>query len=225
MRREISKLPDIPVLTERIIKNLNELCFREDSDLSSYISDTIFVFGTAISFDKAAETLLEAVNQVSPKKLVLSGGMPTYLDSYKVSKPESELLYDLIHTSLPRHLEVHLEKTSNNCIENVQNALSFLQGSHRITFITKSFGAGRHYLTLKKFLPNVGYTQKTFNALYPESSAYITKMDWYNNPYSVKRVWGEFLRIAKYGQRGDITYKEVKSLVEDIIINTHAGTL
>lgn len=220
MRREIAKLPEVPSLTTSLISKLDELCFRNESDLSVGVSDTIFVFGTAVSIDKAAEAVLDAVNQVKPKKLVLSGGMPTYADSYSVSIPESELLYGLIHKSLPDNIEVHLETTSNNCTENVENALPFLQDGSRVTYITKSFGAGRHYLTIKKFLPNCVYTQKTFDALYPDSSDYITKADWHTKLYSISRVWGEFLRIAKYGSRGDIAYDEVKKLVDNIIINT-----
>jgi hypothetical protein len=221
MQREIDKLPAVPDLTENVIKTLNELCFREDSDLNSHVSDTIFVFGTAVSLDRAAEALLQTVKQISPKKLIITGGMPTYQDSYEVPKPESELLYDLVKELLPNDLDVMLEKTSNSCIENVQYALSFLQDSQCITYITKSFGAGRDYLTLKKFLPNVHYTQKTFDAFYPESSAYITKADWHLSPYSISRVWGEFLRIVKYGSRGDIAYDEIKNLVDNILMKTH----
>jgi len=220
MQREIPKLPEIPTLTPDLIKSLSELCFRNESDLIPHISDTVFVFGTPISLDKAAEAIEEVLKCVNPRKLVLTGGMPTYPDSYKAAKPESHLLYDVIQKLLPKDLEVSFEETSNNCIENVQNALPFLKESHRITFITKSFAAGRDYLTLKKFLPNVHYTQKTFDALYPESPAYITKADWYNNPHSIMRVWGEYLRITKYGQRGDITYDEVKSLLDTIAIQT-----
>jgi hypothetical protein len=222
MQREIPKLPEVPDLTPNLIKSLSELCFRNESDLAPHISDTVFVFGTAVSFDKAAEAIEEVLERVNPRRLVLSGGMPTYPDSYKVTKPESRLLYDSIQKLLPKDLEVFLEETSNNCIENVQNALPFLKDSHQITFITKSFGAGRHYLTLKKFLPNVQYTQKTFNPLYPGSTAYVAKEDWYVNSHSIMRVWGEFLRIAKYGQRGDIAYDEVKSLLDNIAIQTHA---
>ena len=219
MEREVAKLPEIPFLNEIIIKALNELCFRHDNDLSSVHSDTVFVFGTAVSLDKSAETIIETVKQVSPKKLIISGGIPSYQDSYDISKPESELLYDLVHQSIPRDLKVCLEKTSNNCLENVRNSLPFLKDSEQITFVSKSFGAGRDYLTLKKFLPHSRYTQKTFDALYPGNAGYITKENWHHDVDSTKRVWGEFLRIVKYSQRGDIEHNEVKPLLDEILSN------
>jgi hypothetical protein len=222
MQREIAKLPNVPPLNEAAIQALTELCFRTDDDLSHKTSDTIFVFGT-VSLEKAGEAVTEAVKQVSPKKLVLSGGMPTYPDSNQTPKAESELLYEKIQKFLPTGLEVHLEKASNNSPENVQFSLPFLQDSQCITFITKSVGAGRHYLTLKKFLPAVPLFQKTFDARYPENSTYITKTDWYKNSHALQRVWGEFLRIAKYGSRGDIAYDEIKNLIDVIVMNTQEG--
>lgn len=219
MQREISKLPEAPPLNEKIIKSLTELCFRHDSPLGTRPSDAVFVFGTAVSFDKAAEAVLDAIRKVNPKKLIMSGGMPTYPDSYKVAKPESEILYDLIHEFLPNDLEVLLEKASNNCIENVQNSLSHFQKVESVTYVTKGFGAGRHYYTLKRFLPNVVYRQKTFDALYPENPSYITRDNWHTNSFALSRVWGEFLRIAKYGQRGDIAYDEARPLIEKIMVD------
>lgn len=219
MQREISKLPEVPPLNEKIIKSLTELCFRHDSHLGITPSDAVFVFGTAVSLDKEAEAVLDVIRKVSPKKLIMSGGMPTYSDSYKATKPESEMLYDLIHEFLPKELEVRLEKASNNCIENVQNSLLYFQNMESITYVTKGFGAGRHYYTLKRFLPNIMYQQKTFDALYPEDPSYITRDNWYTNSYGLSRVWGEFLRIITYGQRGDIAYDEARSLVEKIMVD------
>jgi len=217
MEREISKLPKAPFLSEKAIKNLSELCFRSDSDLSGVSADTVFVFGTAVSFDKCAEAIINVIENVKPQKLIISGGMPSYTDSYKIAKPEAEVLYDHIVKFLPSNMEIHLDTLSNNCLENVQNSLSFLQGARHLAFVTKCFSAGRDYLTLKKFLPNVKYEQKTFDALYPHVSSYITRDNWYKNSDSMSRVWGEFLRIVHYGQRGDIAYKEVSSLVEKIM--------
>lgn len=219
MEREIAKLPEVPRLNETIIKALNALCFRQDNDLAPTLSGMVFVFGTAVSLDKAADTIIATVKQLKPKRLVISGGIPSYDDSLDVPKPESELLYDLVHQSIPRDLEVFLEKTSNNCLENVRNSLPFLKDSNQITFITKSFSAGRDYLTLKKFLPNTHFTQKTFDALYPGNADYVTKENWHHDTNSIKRVWGEFLRIAKYSERGDIEHNEVKFLLERIMSN------
>lgn len=199
MEREVAKLPEVPLLNETIIKTLNELCFRRDDDLVPTLSGTVFVFGTAVSLDKAAEAIIEAVTQVKPKKLIISGGMPSYQDSFNVSKPESELLYDLVHQSLPGDLAIFLEKTSKNCLENVRNSLPFLRDSNQITFITKNFVAGRNYLTLKKFLPNNHYTQKTFEALYPGNSDYLTRENWHHNINSklYKKSLGRILKNCK----------------------------
>lgn len=216
MQREISKKPIIPALSKEQLTLLTELCFLKDSAMERSDIDTIFLFGTSISLDKAAEKILQLLEKPTVKKLILTGGCPAYHDSYKIAKAESELMYDIIRQNIPGHIEVFLETKSNNCQENVSNSLSFLRGSNSIALITKNFGMGRHYLTFRKFFPNDQISYQSFAPLYPESELYITNDNWFNHEKHISRVWGEYLRIKSYGERGDIEFEEVKNIVEKI---------
>jgi hypothetical protein len=69
---------------------------------------------------------------------------------------------------------------------------------------------------LKKFLPKIQIYQKTFNTKYITAKKDIDKNNWYTFKFGRERVWGEFLRIKKYGSRGDIEYASVKNLIKEI---------
>ena len=60
--------------------------------------------------------------------------------------------------------------------------------------------------------------QQTFAAQYSytEATDVIARENWHTFEFGRTRVWGEFLRIKTYGQRGDIEYNEVRELVEEI---------
>lgn len=214
--REIPKLPDMPVLNYRVIDLLTQLCFRKDNDINGQPVDAIFVFGIPELFAAAAaKAVLEAVTKSKSDLLVLTGGHPTYCDSFFVQRPESEVFYDYIKGKLPGNISVQLEITSNNTLENVTHSLPWLINCHKIIFVTKNFASGRNYLTMKKFLPNALLLQISFNVFYPGGNE-ITRDNWYSFEDSRKRVWGEFLRIKTYGQRGDIEYDEVANLIKEI---------
>jgi hypothetical protein len=79
--REIPKLPEVPYLDKESIDMLTKLCFRQDDDLSLYMADTVFMFGTSVSLEEAESLVLSVIKKVKPKLLILTGGMPKYNDS------------------------------------------------------------------------------------------------------------------------------------------------
>lgn len=84
-----------------------------------------------------------------------------------------------------------------------------------VGFLGKTQSAGREFLILKKYLPNSEILQYTWIAQHYEQP--ITADSWHTFEQGRQRVWGEFLRIKKYGERGDIAYpEEVKEVVERI---------
>ena len=89
-------------------------------------------------------------------------------------------------------------------------------GENKIGFIFPSYASQRGYLTLRRFLPRAQIIQFSYDAVYPESGRPISPEKWHTFDFGRRRVWGEFLRIRQYGQRGDIAYGEVKDLVEKI---------
>lgn len=71
-------------------------------------------------------------------------------------------------------------------------------------FICKSHATGRQLRTLTKYLPaTIDYIPYTFNAEY--SGNIVSRQEWMNSDIGQSRVWGEYLRILHYRQKGDIT--------------------
>lgn len=202
--REIPKLPEVPPLDKETIDMLTKLCFRQDDNLSLYMADTVFMFGTSVSLKEAESIVLDVIKKVRPKLLVLTGGMPQYNDSYYIKRPESENFHDIIKDKILAPIEIKIENKSNNSVENVRFSLPLLASSQSIIFITKNFAAGRHFLILKKYLPNIPIFQKTYEPVYPDNnSIIISKNNWSNNLLTASRVWGEFLRIKSFEGLGD----------------------
>ncbi|MBN8828384.1 MAG: hypothetical protein J0H68_06725 [Sphingobacteriia bacterium] len=77
---------------------------------------------------------------------------------------------------------------------------------------------GRHYLTFKKYFPKTTLFYETYEPSYlNDNSTYtIKKENWFLFPFSIQRIWGEFLRIKMYGNKGDIEFEEVRNLVQEI---------
>jgi len=197
--REIPKLPEVPYLDKESIDMLTKLCFRQDDDLSLYMADTVFMFGTSVSLEEAESLVLSVIKKVKPKLLILTGGMPKYNDSYYIKRPESENFYDIIKDKILARVEIKIENKSCNSVENVRFSFPLLASSQSIIFITKNFAAGRHFLILKKYCPNIPIFQKTYEPVYPDNnSIIISKNNWSNNPFTASRVWGEFLRIKSF---------------------------
>lgn len=133
--REIPKLPEVPPLDKETIDMLTKLCFRQDDNLSLYMADTVFMFGTSVSLKEAESIVLDVIKKVRPKLLVLTGGMPQYNDSYYIKRPESENFHDIIKDKILAPIEIKIENKSNNSVENVRFSLPLLASSQSIIFI------------------------------------------------------------------------------------------
>jgi len=113
-------------------------------------------------------------------------------------------IIDIIKDKILTPIEIKIENKSNNSLENVQFSFPLLASSQSIIFITKNFAAGRHFLILKKYFPNIPIFQKTYEPVYPDNnSIIISKNNWSNNVLTASRVWGEFLRIKSFEGSGN----------------------
>jgi hypothetical protein len=218
INREIPKLITPPLLNDKIVKLLTKLCFREDCDTSSYKADTIFMFGTTNSMELAAKKLIMLIEKINPSKLILTGGIPHFTDSASIIQPESEAIYNIIKDYLPASLSIILEKKSTSCLENVIFSLDKINdlNCENIIFFTKSFAAGRCYMTLKKYISTIPLLQLTYNPFYPEIKDCLSKDNWFKNEYSINRIWAEYIRIKTYGKKGDIKVCEMDSIIKKI---------
>ncbi|MCE9628749.1 MAG: hypothetical protein K8Q91_02010 [Candidatus Vogelbacteria bacterium] len=213
-KREISRQSKTPILTKEVVGLLTKLCFRPDDILTP--AELLFVFGNSQT-ERMAELTKIVLNRKLVSKVVLTGGTPKFEDSVIVPKPESQLVLDSINPNLFPDVEFFIESVSDNTLANVTEALKVLDFSSykKIIFLFKKHDSRRGYLTLKKLLPKTELLQVTFPGVYKDGIT-ITEDSWFKNEVAISRVWGEYLRINKYGRRGDIAFDEVADIVEAI---------
>lgn len=215
--REVARTPEAPPMSSESISLLNTLCFRKDDEHLPEV-DCIFIFGSAISYKEIGETLNSLLEKNISKKIIITGGIVNYQDADSSSLSEAEMIYDAIKHYIPNSTNVILEKKSKHTLENVVFGLDMLEKKPKsLCFIGKSFHAGRAYLTFRKYIPQAMLYQCSVNPLFPTALEHLHVNNWHLNPEFSGRVWGEFLRIKKYGERGDIDYNDVtKSLINQI---------
>jgi len=216
--REIERNPKVPVLSEKLVKLLTKLCFRCDSTIE--LVDLIFVFGSSSSLKTLGKLTKDLLDQNISRKVFISGDGSLYKGFGRfLSRPESFYVIKEINPKDYPVVEFYSEDKSNNTLENVTEALKILDLSNfkSILFIAKSHASQRCYLTLRRFAPNTKLLQKTFDRLYPGTNTELSHDTWHTFEYGRSRVWGEFLRIKKYGERGDIYYNnDISELVKHI---------
>jgi len=221
--REVARTPEVPPMTPEMIQLLNTLCFRKD-DAHLPKVDCIFIFGSAVSYNEIGGTLNSLLVDNLSQEIIISGGIVNYQESETHSLSEAEMIYDAVMHYIPKSTNVILEKKSQNTLENVVFGLGMLDKKpNSMCFIGKSFHVGRAYLTLKKYLPEAILYQRSVNPLFPSASEHLNVNNWHCYPEFSGRVWGEFLRIKKYGERGDIDYNNVAKCLIDQIDNICAS--
>jgi hypothetical protein len=221
MNRQISKIPDtITCFNERLVFLLTELCFGVATPYA-YVN-LVFAYGTPFFFDQVALKIAYLLDNKLTNNVMIAGGVVVPpLEPFKAQPSEASMIYGKLK-NMGNDVNIYLEENSQNTLENVINSLKILDFSNvdKIGFIYPSHAARRGYLTLRKFLPNAQIFQYTYDAHYPGDEYPISKDNWHIFDLGKKRVWGEFLRIKEYGQRGDIAYhEEIDNLIKQIDLN------
>lgn len=217
MQREVERNPKVPDLTPKAVALLTELCFRAEQPFAK--ADLLFVFSSASAVGVLAEKVREVLARELVPEVFITGGAPQFTDYRDPGRPESELFFEHLNPTEFPEVRFFFESVSTDTRSNVTEALKVLDFSEykKVMYIFKAHAAGRGYLTLKKFLPHTELVSVPFAPVYPEIGRAITPEDWHETEFGRSRVWGEFLRIQKYGQRGDIFFNvEVKGLVGNI---------
>jgi len=214
----IDKTPELPkTLNPKLINALTKLCFRQnDKDFLNL--DVVFIVGTSISLNELKISLQSILNNFIPKTILITGGIMEPQNKATEPKSDAEIIYNTIANIIPQQTKVILENKSQHILEHVVLGLPLLTNTfEKLCFITKSLYAGRTYLTLRKQLPNATILQQSYDLFDPTVSQFLREDTWHQNPEFVSRIWGEFLRIKRYGEKGDIEYQEVQALVNEIL--------
>lgn len=218
---EIERNPKTPELSPRAIELLTELCFRKNDKPEKV--DGIFVFSSTINVQEIIEILKNLLNQKVSSRVFLTGGRPPQFNLVGMNGFVVEMILSKLDQSQFPEVSFSTENRSTNTLECVTETLTnpkFIQ-CQSILFISNNYSAGRCYLSLRKFFPDVKILQTTFSpqhyTLSSSSLSYnIDRDDWFNSETATKRVWEEYLKIKDYGIKGDIEYNEVKDLVTKI---------
>lgn len=214
--REIPRNPKTPELNDEVIALLTDLCFRKDDPPQE--ADMLFIFSSPIYTKKVAALAKDMLIGGLIQKVFVTGGVPEYKDSRTIVKPEAELLLELLSPQNFPSVQFFTENRSHNTLENVTEAMRVydFRDVKKLWFIFKSHAAGRGYLTLRRFLPDAVLLQRTLDFQYEGVDLPLTRENWHTFPFGRERVWGEYLRIREYGQRGDIAFDEVRDKAQAI---------
>lgn len=221
MHRELPIHSVPPKLNYDLIERISTLCFQE-TDHSP--SEALFIFGTWSQY----QTWVKHVKWVLDKKIAplvfINGGIPLKSKEIEThAKPAADRILEYINLEDYPKTQFIVEKTARHTLEEVQKSFKLYDFSKlkTISYIAKSHAATRQMLTLKKYAPKALFRPLPYDVKYPdESNRFITKNNWAEGE-SAYRVWAQFLRIKKYGERGDIAYPvEIKKQVDYIIDKT-----
>ncbi|MFS0838629.1 YdcF family protein [Paenibacillus sp. 1P03SA] len=210
MQPHISKDPEVPELNEIQINQLTNIVF-----LGNEIApcDAIFVFGG--THPGHWESTIDAYKKGLGKKIIVTGGVsPTgikHKDWEDKTVPEAHVIVKkLLDAGIPSNIIVY-EDRSRNTLENVLFSKEVFDFNtiESILMVCKAHGAGRQYRTLAKHLPQeIKYFSYGFESSFDGQT--INRENWMHSSKGRSRVYGEYLRICFYGDRGDILQLEQK---------------
>jgi uncharacterized SAM-binding protein YcdF (DUF218 family) len=208
VRRPIPRFPDAPPLGEEQVAALTRIVFL-DEPAEPEACDLIFVFGgTHPALWRAAA---EAYHRGLAPRLLLTGGVRPHGAREEAGEsaedmPEARsLAAKLIEAGVPETCLI-LEERSTNTLENALFAREVFDfdavGS--VLLVCKSYAAGRQYRTLRRHLPaGLRIMLHPFDTT-SRDGRLITRHNWAEAAESRARVFGEYLRIVAYGERGDL---------------------
>jgi len=214
--REVQKNPTVPALGRGAISLLTQLCFRNDDPASA--ADAVFLFSNPVERERMVQSIERAIRDFGAKHVIVTGGVSELYDLRGTGRAEADYIMEVVDVKKFPDVRFTLERTSLSTLSNVTEALKLIDLSsfRRIVFVSKAHAAGRCYLTLRKYVPQTTLLQRTWSASYKERNKPITRDNWVEDAFGQSRVWGEYLRIKKYGERDDIAFEEVRPTVEEI---------
>lgn len=209
--REIPKEPPVPELNAEQIAIMTEAVFLEEAAARPKC-DVMFVFGG--THPGHWETAIAAYKSGLAPRIIITGGSGKSGGREKAEPSEAEAIaHHLLEAGIPREALL-LETRSSNSLENVRFARELFDFSRvrSVLFVCKSHAAGRQYRTLRKHLgSDLMYIPATFDTVY--RGVRINRNSWSDTEIGRSRVYGEYLRILRYGDRGDIERLEDRLVI------------
>lgn len=213
--REIPKNPETPDFSADLVAALSDLCFYQ-GEQDFY--DLAFVFGSNILHREIAAEISALLNGQDIATVLITGGIANYRSSFYKYKAESGLILMHIDQENFPHTQFIIENKSKNTLDNVKFSLSTIDFNNfkSIFFLSHAHASMRSYLTLKEYCPKAVFGN--FQLLIPSSvdEMPVDRMNWYKTEFGRELVWGEYLRIRYYGNRGDFSIAIIEDKIKKI---------
>lgn len=210
MRPIIPKSPEVPKeFSDKEISFLTKSVFGEIIEPQS--CDVLFVFSG--THPGHWEKAIEAYQKGYIRRIVVTGGRSltgTPHPDWNGHTEAEVIIQHLLVAGIPEEA-IKSENSSSNTLENVLFAKEIFDFNtvETVMFICKSHATGRQWRTLAQHLPeHLRYIPYTFNAFYKDVE--IGRDSWMSTEIGKSRVWGEYLRLLHYGEKGDILKLDVE---------------
>lgn len=210
MRPIIPKSPEVPKeFSAKEISFLTKSVFGEI--IGPQPCDVLFVFSG--THPGHWEKAIEAYQKSYVRRIIVSGGRSltgTPHPDWNGHTEAEVIIQHLMAAGIPEEA-IKSENSSSNTLENVLFAKEIFDFNtvETVMFICKSHATGRQWRTLAQHLPkHLRYIPYTFNAFYKDVE--IGRDSWMNSDIGKSRVWGEYLRLLHYGEKGDILKLDVE---------------
>ena len=190
-------------LSPEEIKHITQTVFAASE---SQAVELLFIYGTSSINSEILDAVARDYLQGRfPKILVtgLSGRLYHETGRPLASIMREELIARGISSAI-----ILVQARSTNTLEDVAFSLDVLEqhniSPESIAFLCKAHHSGRCLRTLRKFFPFQTLSPITYVAEY--DGVIVSKEDWHQHEVSRGRVYGEYLRIIEYAERGDIAH-------------------
>lgn len=215
LQREILKVPESPDMDTALVSALTTLCFQEESLVAS---DLLFVFGSNVQHREIADIIGYMLNAELVNQVLITGGVANYNGSFYRKEAESEQIKSYIPLEKYRDKKIYTENKSKNIIENIvegQKVISF-ENIRSMTFLAHSYASTRAALSLKRFFPSIALHCIPLPLPSDLSKYPISRQMWSKTEYGRGLIWGEYLRLQTYGNRGDFPIDEIRCSLDHI---------
>ncbi len=202
---EIPKLPLVPQLNAEDIIHITQIVFGTIKKIEYF--DSMLLFGG--SHPCLWETAIEMYRENPCNYIFLTGGNKKTAVKHETwthhQKNESDIIEEkLIDSGISSEIIIK-ENRSTNSYENVfyiQEEIN-KRRINNLLCISKSYGVGRQYRTIKKRFPELNIQMKGFDTSI-DFEGNITRLNWTEKEKWKSLIWGEYLRNYVYSVKGDI---------------------
>lgn len=244
--RIIDKLPKTPKFNEVIVRLITTFLFINDQKQKLSPKTILQIMGNIAFLDDLSAKVLDVIKENPYPNIVISGGInPNYKNENQetnlvkmlytaggkrnwndaLNVPEAEIIKRELQSKGVQN-PLTLEASSTNSKENFLNvdSLGYYKGAEHLTILTTKENTLRAKLTAQKNLPQFKEEQISTIGYAASVKAYGIKVDeehWADQELSQQYVYGEFLRIVKYSEMGEISLsklqaKKLENIIEEM---------